>query len=153
MFQQIAALTDQSGVLMYEPYSMADTKFFIGVPPLTYPGVHLIRAYRNQPNAKLFSSLGVGGAFVSNRNLNGFVGLTVATESPMHAYIQLLDMAGVAFPILAADAGTGGSSFATCSSARVVNTPDWMKSTRSDFTVYTMACKNLAISGGVRKRI
>lgn len=153
MFELTSALLNLGGLVFYQPYSMEDCKFFAGIPPLTYPGVHMIRAYRTQSKARQFNCFTGSSAFASNRNLNGFVELTLANGSPMHSYMQLLDMAGVTFPIRCDDAGTGGSAFIMSTACRVVNTPEWAKSARSDFVVYTMSCRRLAIVGGVRRRI
>lgn len=153
MFELVKSLTDVNGRQFYEPYSMADVSFRVGVPPLSYPGVHRIRAYRSQAKAKGFNCLTGSIAYVSNRNINGFVELTLADGSPMHAYMQLMDTSGVSFPLHCGDSGTGGSSFIASSSCRVVYTPEWAKAARSDFVVYTLQCKRLVISGGVRKRI
>ena len=151
MFELIEVINSR-GIVQYEPYSMENVKLFLGVPPIEQKGVHSIRAYRNQQKAKLFPCFAQGGTFVSNRNLNGFLSVTVATESPAHANLQLLDLAGVGFPVNAIDLGAI-ASFASATSCRVVMTPSWENSSRSDFTVYTIECKRLAISGGVRKKI
>ena len=133
---------------------MEDVAFYVGIPPVTVRGVHSLRAYREQSKAKLFPSLAQGGAFVSNRNLNGLVQVILANESPAHALMQVFDLSGIGFPIKAEDAGTaGGSSFIRATSCRVINTPKWMKSERSDFVTYLLACKNLIISGGIRKQL
>lgn len=137
----------------YTPYTMEDVHLYLGVPPITHKGVHQIRAFRAQQKSKLFNCLTGGGAFVSNRNQNGVLSVTVATESPMHAHLQLQDISGAAFPIYCLDGGTNGSSFIASIAARVVLTPEWLKSTRSDFTVYTIACKRMIISGGIRTKI
>jgi hypothetical protein len=141
------------GFVYYEPYTMKNVWFMAGLPPESLPGIHRIRAFRNQAKAKLFPCFSQGGAFVSNRNLNGYVVLTVARESPEHAYIQTLDLTGIGFPIYSTDGGTGNSAFVASSSVRVVNTPEWVKSIELGLVDITMACKNLAIVGGVRKRV
>lgn len=153
MFELIAGINISSGLVHYEPYSMEDVSVFVGVPQLALKGVERIRAYRLQPKGKLVNCLTGGGAFVSNRNLNGFIELTVATESPAHAVLQIQDISGAGFPLRATDSKTGGSSFCASTSCRVVLTPEWAKSRSSQFTVYTIAAKRLLISGGIRKQV
>jgi hypothetical protein len=152
MFELIKIIDALTGTVEYEPFSMADTSIFVGIPPVELRGVESVRAYRTQSKAKLFNSLSGGGAHVSNRNINGFLEIVVAPQSPAHAVLQIADISGIAFPVNSTDS-KAVFDFAMSSSARVVLTPTWRKARYAQLVVYTLACKNLAISGGVRKRI
>lgn len=151
VFDLIQTINSVRGTDNYEPYSMDDVEILIGAPPGAYPGVHSIRATRNQPKAKLFKCFTQNGAFVSNRDISGVIQIVVAPESPLHSALQVLDLSGIGFPIYATDTGTAGSSFIASTSSRVINTPIWTKSRSVQLVTYTIECKRLAVNGGIRK--
>ena len=130
---------------------MENVEVLIGAPPGSYQGVHSVRAFRNQQKTKLFKCFTQNGAFVGNRNISGFVQLTIAPESPIHGALQVQDLAGIGFPIYDTDTGTAGSAFIASTSSRVINTPVWVKSRGVQLLLFTIECKRLAINGGIRK--
>jgi hypothetical protein len=154
MFEFVQYVNSITGTIHVEPYSMEGVSFFAGVPPLPLKGVNRIMAWRDQAKTKLFNCLTGGGAFVSNRNLNGFVSVDVASCSPAAAYMQMLDISGIGFPIRAVDSNSlSGSSFVASPSVRVIYTPRWVRERFMTNDVITMSCKHLVISGGARKTI
>lgn len=144
------AITGDAIEVYYQPYSISDVLLTAGVPPTPLHGIEAIRAIRTVPKTRLQMCLTGSGTFVNNRNLSGQIDITTMKGGKADAVLQLLDMAGIAFPIYCVDRGTDGSAFILGSSCREINTPEWRKSRTNGLTVHTFRVSKLVISGGIR---
>ena len=151
MIELIKKIAASTGDVEYRPYSMEDVIVSVGAPPTILNGVDFVAAYRNEPKAKMFNCFTQVGAFVSNRNLKGYIEIGVMRESSAEAALRVIDATGVNFPIYCSDRGTNGSSFFASSRARIVNTPMWRKSANHDTTVFMLEASRLLITGGIRE--
>ena len=131
-------------------YTLTDNKVYIGIPPSLIFGLSYVYAKHNNSQTIPFMSLTGNGIFVSNKNQSGIIELGVINGSPSNAYIQLLEIAGVPFPIKVTDLKSGDTSFVGALSCRRVGTPEWRRANLPSLTIHTFYSPSLLLSDGLR---
>lgn len=131
-------------------YSVRDSQVFIGAPPSPLFGMSYVYSKHNQSQTITFQSLTGGGAYVPNKNHSGIIELGIINGSPSNAYIQLLELAGIPYPIKVTDLKSGDTSFAGAFACRRVGTPEWRRGRMPTLSVYTFYTHELLLSDGLR---
>jgi len=134
----------------YMPWNIGDIKITVGAPPIHVQGLKYVFARHNVPQTQMIMSLTGKGVFASNKNNSGIIEFALLRGVEAGAVVQVLDYAGIPYPISVVDTATGGSSMAAGSACRLVGTPEWRREMFPGFEIYTFATVRLLISTGAR---
>jgi hypothetical protein len=137
------------GEIPYKPYDFSNVSVLVGTPPLRITGLQYIFSRHTAPQTGLVMSLTGGGAFVSNYNQSGIIELGILRGTVSGAAIQMIDLAGIPYPIAITDEASGGTSTVLASGCRRVGTPEWRRSATTGIDVYTFESPRLALSDGL----
>lgn len=151
VLELIKTFVGVSGTPHYVPYNIKDTQIVYGVPAVGITGLHYIFARHNQPQNKRFGCLTGGGFFASNLNTSGIIEIGLLEGSASCAVFQIQAMTGIAYPLVATDTSTAGTSLISCDACRLVGTPEWRRERTVGLSVFTFEAKRLGISLGMRK--
>jgi hypothetical protein len=94
--------------------------------------------------------LGGNGVFVGNQNKSGIIEIAVLSGTITVGGLQVMELTGIPFPIIATDKATGGTSGFVASACRRVSTPEWRRAKFPNFEIFTYATPSLIISEGIR---
>lgn len=134
----------------YRPYSINRTAIMVGVPPVPIRGLHRITARHNASQNIPFPSLTGGGAIVSNQNTSGIIEIQIMAGTVSCAGIDVLELTGIAYPIVATDKDTGGTSTIAALACRRIGTPEWRRAESPGVSIFTFWTSDLTISEGLR---
>jgi hypothetical protein len=124
-----------------------------GLPPVRFHGLSRVVAYRTTPETKMFGCLTGKAVFGSSVNWFGAVEIDILEKSISSAAIEVLNLTGVAFPILISDETTSNTSLAAGAAARLVATPPLRASRTPGLTTYTWEVDKLIINHGARDTV
>jgi hypothetical protein len=146
----INTINSASGAeIPYQPYDFSNVSVLVGTPPLKITGLQYILSRHNAPQTTLVMSLTGGGVFLGNHNMSGIIELGILSGTVSGAAIQMINLAGIPFPVAITDDASGGTSTVLASGCRRVGTPEWRRSAVTGIDIYTFETPRLLLSDGL----
>lgn len=146
----IKQLNELVGSPNYTPYNLKQTIVSVGVPQIPIKGLHSFSAWHTSSRRRLVMSMTGDGVFVHNKNTAGVVEISILAGSASCAEIQIMQLTGIPFPIVAVDTKSNGTSSAVATACQLIQTPPWRRGRTPGITVYTFETPRLVLSHGVR---
>jgi len=136
----------------YAAYDLSKVVLTVGAPPIILHGIDYIMSAHRVPQNRMVMGLNAKGKFVSNRNKSGLIEFGLMANTISTGILEILQLAGVAFPISVIDRTTNATSAVFASKCRRVGTPEWRRAAAPELEIFTFHTPRLLKSEGVRKR-